>query len=347
MVEKMEGEKMRAMKSMIFPLILILLFSSNIAALAFEPFTGKETELIQKKIDDAYQEAEGKETKEEIWNDWKKEMVESEPRKKRLSLDFSPHKLNYFIINWPEATEDFQVKFQISAKYQVFEGNLNIFRRNYFPLYFAYSQKSFWDVGKYSMPFEENNYNPEAFFDYRLDYDILDRFKLRDVIVSPYEHESNGLDGVQSRSWNRYYVTFLFGLEPLERLKYTNALIKDKFSLYIKLWNAYSYSDQDDYLKATGRDGKFLDYAGRGEAGISIRELPILSSVKWLKNNQLDVKTRILRDWGKESYEVGYSQNIPSTNFFLYIQYWHGYNESLLRFAEHEKRMKAGPSFFF
>lgn len=334
---------MRGMKYIIFPLISILLLSSNIPVLAFEPFTDMETELIQKKIDDAYQEAEGKHTKEEIWDDWRKNMLESEPGKKRLSLDFSPHKLNYFITNGLPGDPAAQVKFQISAKYQVFEGNLKIFKRNYFPLHMAYTQKSFWNIGIPSAPFEENNYNPEVFLDYQVEGSGI----YLDHVVISGEHESNGRDGAESRSWNRLYVLLLFGIEAKDGLEEKGVLRKEKYSAYLKLWQAYGYEDQDDYLKSIGRNEKFLDYAGRGEVGFSIRELPYLSNIAWLKNNQLDFKTRIFRDWDKGSIEIGYHQNIPYTNFFLYLQYWDGYGESLQRFSSHDTKWKGGLSFFF
>lgn len=131
------------------------------------------------------------------------------PARKERGLDFEPHKLNYIIINEPFSANS-QVKFQISAKFRVFEGNFNYFRRNYFPLYVAYTQKSFWNVGKPSMPFEENNYNPEVFLDFRLDVKLTERFRLKNFVISPYEHESNGVDGPDSRSWNRSYILASF-----------------------------------------------------------------------------------------------------------------------------------------
>lgn len=331
---------MRGLKSTIFPLISILLFSSNIPALAFEPFTDKETEQIQKKIDDAYQEAEGKQTKEEIWDDWKKQMLESEPGKKRLSLDFSPHKLNYFITNGLPGDPDAQIKFQISAKY----GGIGTAEfRKYLPLYFSYTQKSFWNIGKPSAPFEENNYNPEVF----LDYQVKGSGIYLDHVVIGGEHESNGRDGAESRSWNRVYLQLSFGIEAGDGLEKKGILRKEKYSAYLKLWEAYGEEDQDDYLKSIGRNETFLDYAGRGEVGFSIRELPIISHFNLLKNNQLDFRTRIFRDWDKGSMEIGYHQNIPTTNFFLYLQYWDGYGESLQRFSVRDTKWKGGLSFFF
>ena len=108
----------------------------------------------------------------------------------------------------------------------------------------------------------------------------------------------------------------------------------------IKLWIAYNKSSQENYLESIGRGNEaFLDYAGWGEVSASLRDI-------LLPKNQIDFKTRIVHAWNRGSYEIGYHQNIPKTNFFLYAQYGYGYGESLLRFAELDRRFKIGLSFF-
>jgi len=252
----------------------------------------------------------------------------------RPGLYFTPHKLNYFILNGVPPNENAQVKFQISAKYQVVEWSDYHF-------YFAYTQKSFWDIGKPSMPFEENNYNPEVFISRAFDQPIRGNLELHEVAVGPIEHESNGLAGPDSRSWNRTYVASSFGLEPRKPLAETPALIRYRFLFSIKLWIPYDMGPENKYLDSIGKGNEnFLDYAGWGEVGINLRD------VLWSKN-QLDFTTRILNDWNKGGYEFGFHQNIPKTDFYLYAQYWYGYGESLLRFAESDRRFKVGFSFFF
>ncbi len=123
---------------------------------------------------------------------------------------------------------DAQVKFQISMKFRVLEPNLYVLKYNLFPAYVAYTQKSLWNVGQQSMPVEESNYNPEFFLDYPVNAVIIGRFKLRNMVISPIEHESNGLAGVQSRGWNRQYVLIKFGLESKEKLEVTNSFLSDK-----------------------------------------------------------------------------------------------------------------------
>ncbi len=256
----------------------------------------------------------------------------------------SAHKVNYFSVNhWP-GDNNAQVKFQISMKFRVLEPDLYVLKYNLFPAYFAYTQKSLWNVGQQSMPFEESNYNPEFFLDYPVNTVITGRLKLRNIVISPIEHESNGLTGVQSRSWNRQYVLVRFGLESKEKLAVTNSFLSDKASLYVKLWHASGYSDQDAYLRSIGNNSKFLDYMGYGEIGVSVRNF------LWggtLQDNQLDIKTPIFRDLNKDSYEIEFRQQLPNMNFALYLQYWYGYGETLLRFDQFGRRGFVGLSFSY
>ena len=146
---------------------------------------------------------------------------------KKSDRPVSAHKVNYFALNhWP-GENDAQIKFQISMKFRVLEPNLYILKYNLFPAYFAYTQKSLWNEGQESMPFEESNYNPEFFLDYPVNAAIIGRLRLRNVLLSPLEHESNGLDGVRSRSWNRQYVLIKFGFEAREKLDITNSFLSD------------------------------------------------------------------------------------------------------------------------
>ena len=257
----------------------------------------------------------------------------SETEEAKPGLVFEPHKLNYFVLNSVPPNENAQVKFQISSRFQVTEW------RDY-RLYFAYTQKSFWNIGKTSMPFEESNYNPELFISRPMDRPIHRNLKLHDLTFGLFEHESNGLSGIDSRSWNRSYVASSFGLESQKTLEETKPLIKHRFLMSIKLWIAYNKSSQEKYLESIGRGNEaFLDYAGWGEVRASLRDI-------FLPKNQVDFKTRIVPSWSHGSYEIGYHQNISTTNFFIYAQYWYGYGESLRRFAELDRRFKIGLSFF-
>ena len=256
----------------------------------------------------------------------------------------SAHKVNYFSLNhWP-AKSNAQVKFQISMKFRLLEPNLYILKYNLFPAYIAYSQKSLWNAGRHSLPFEESNYNPEFFLDYPVNAGLIGRLKLRNVILCPLEHESNGLSEGKSRSWNRQYVLIRFGYASRHKLAIPNSFISDKVSAYVKFWRASGYSGQDDYLKSVGDGGKFLDYMGQGESGISVRDFVWGGS---LKNHQLDIRTPLYRHERKKSYEFEFRQQLPHMNFAVFLQYWYGYGETLLRFDRFGRRSFAGLSFSY
>ena len=256
----------------------------------------------------------------------------------------SAHKINYFALDhWPVNSRA-QVKFQISMKFRVLEPNLYVLKYNLFPAYIGYTQKSLWNEGQSSRPFEESNYNPEFFLDYPANLISIGRFKMRSIVISPIEHESNGLDAVRSRSWNRQYIMVKFGLESKEKLEISNSFLADKALLYVKLWRASGYASQNDYLRSIGSNRKFLDYMGQGEVGLSVRNFLWGGS---LKNHQLDLRTPLYRYKRRPSYELEFRQQLPHMNFALYLQYWYGYGETLLRFDQFGRRGFAGLSFSY
>ncbi len=263
---------------------------------------------------------------------------------KKTDRPVSAHKVNYFSIDqWP-GNNHAQVKFQLSMKFRLLEPNLYVLKYNLFPAYIGYTQKSLWNEGRSSRPFEESNYNPEFFLDYPVKVKIAGRLWLRNVIICPIEHESNGLDAARSRSWNRQYIMIKLGVESREKLGIANSFLSDKAMLYVKLWQASGYSGQDDYLKSIGSGSRFLDYMGHGEAGISVRNFLWGGS---LKNHQLDIKTPIFRAGSKSSFEFQLRQQLPKMNFALFLQYWYGYGETLLRFDQFGRRGFAGLSFSY
>jgi phospholipase A1 len=115
---------------------------------------------------------------------------------------FGLYKDNYFIFG-PSVQEkpsrsNTNVKFQISIAQKLTKSTLPW--GTY--LYLFYSQKVFWNVLENSMPMTDLNFNPGIGLTKPLF--IKDRFigKLSMIL----EHESNGRDGDESRSWNK--VTF-------------------------------------------------------------------------------------------------------------------------------------------
>ncbi|RZA07279.1 MAG: hypothetical protein EOP11_08175 [Proteobacteria bacterium] len=99
---------------------------------------------------------------------------------------------SYALLGRPEQ------KLQLSLKAKVLDGA---------DFYVAYTQIMFWDLFKRkSAPFTDVNYNPEAFYRFKLGT-AGDLEEVRWIDVG-YEHESNGRDRADSRSWDRVYVLF-------------------------------------------------------------------------------------------------------------------------------------------
>jgi len=322
--------------------LAVLLFAVN--GNAGELLVRNTAEMASQQTDTLGQQQDVNNPENTLPTEQQQRSPQSEYFGKKTDRPVSTHKVNYFAINhWP-ANNNAQIKFQISMKFRILEPNLYVLKYNLFPAYFAYTQKSLWNVGQQSMPFEENNYNPEFFLDYPVNAVITGRLKLRNIVISPIEHESNGLAGVESRSWNRQYVLIKFGLESKEKLKVTNSFLSDKALLYVKLWHASGYADEDVYLQSIGSNDTFLDYMGHGEIGVSVRNFLWAGS---LRDHQLDIRTPIFRDKRKNSYAYEFRQQLPDTNFALYLQYWYGYGETLMRFDQFGHRGFVGLSFSY
>ena len=98
-------------------------------------------------------------------------------------------------------------KFQISLRYQLFDGHGKLASRLPWidDLYLSYSQTSLWDLGDLSKPFKDSSYRPRLFYS---NYDLARFFdgQLRVGVETGFGHESNGKEGEDSRSFNMLYV---------------------------------------------------------------------------------------------------------------------------------------------
>lgn len=100
-----------------------------------------------------------------------------------------------------------EVKFQFSLRVNLWPDIVS----DNTSLSFGYTQLSLFQAynGEASRPFRETNYSPEVWFDYLFQGDPAGLFEPR-VLRFGYQHESNGQQEPQSRSWDRLYVDFIF-----------------------------------------------------------------------------------------------------------------------------------------
>jgi phospholipase A1 len=204
-----------------------------------------------------------------------------------------------------------EVIFAISAKVQLFST----------PFYFAYSQKSFWQVydSAHSRPFRETDYNPELFYRWTPDPKVW-HYWGADVGV---EHESNGQDVPDSRSWNRVYVA------PFHA---------EGTSLwYIKAWYRIPEDKKKSPEDANGDDNPDIeDHYGYGE-------------VHWQQQiggrQVIHTMVRMNPETGHGALNINYTIPSRDGSLFYQVYLWQGYGESLLDYDRSITRIGVGVAF--
>lgn len=137
---------------------------------------------------------------------WRTALVDKPP-----PLAVSVYEPMYFLLG---GDGGFNAKFQLSFRYQLFDGRGPLASRlNWIDdLYVSFSQTSLWDLSELSKPFTDSSYRPRLFYaNYRLGT-FLDG-RLRFGLESGVGHESNGKEGDESRSYNMLYArpSLMFG----------------------------------------------------------------------------------------------------------------------------------------
>lgn len=201
--------------------------------------------------------------------------------------------------------------FQFSAKVQLWD---------YGPgaLYFAYSQKSFFQVYNTddSKPFRENNFNPEVFTRIPKPFDLLPNWSF-DMGA---EHESNGRDLPGSRSYNRIYF------QPWRA--------RGREVLQLKFWYRLPEERGRDATDPERDDNPDLsDYTGYSELRYR-RDFP------W-RNSLIDLTLRGNINTGRGAVQADYSVEIGPVGS-LFIRVFNGYGESLIDYNRSVTRLGIG-----
>lgn len=232
----------------------------------------------------------------------------------RRDFDLGPYfglyKDNYFIIGAPigyKATKyNSDVKFQISVSQRLTRATLPW--GTY--LYLFYTQKCFWNVFENSMPMTDLNFNPGIGWSKPLF--ARDRFIGKVTLI--LEHESNGRDGLQSRSWNKISLA-------------ANIIIDPTLTVHGKAWIP---------IIDGGQNKDILDYCGIYQVGTSFTTIN--------KRFGLSVLLTKRRGWNlnyNTTVELSY-RIFPRDNQFLFLQYYNGYGEGLLAFKEFHSMLRVG-----
>ncbi|WP_158654850.1 phospholipase A [Helicobacter mesocricetorum] len=230
-------------------------------------------------------------------------------------LGFEPDKFNYALpfnaTNNKETKQGKKVeaKFQISIKKRLYS---SLFIED-LDLYFAYTQRSFWQLydNENSRPFRESNYEPKLYLSYPIkDYPLF--FHRIDV---GYMHQSNGGDVLNSRSWDRLFIKGIYS--------------KNDFIMGLKMWYRIPENrDKDDNPDIT-------NYLGFGELFLGYLYSKHLFTFSIRNNLKYSNKGAVLVDYSYPIYK----------NLYFYLQYFNGYGESLRDYNNSINRVGIGVLF--
>ncbi|HBI57711.1 MAG: phospholipase A [Duncaniella sp.] len=223
---------------------------------------------------------------------------------------FGLYKDNYFIfgpaIGQRITKENTNIKFQISIAQRLTRSTLPL--GTY--LFLFYTQKCFWNVLENSMPMTDLNFNPGIGLTKPLF--VKNRFVGKVNLV--LEHESNGRDGIESRSWNKVSLGGSIMIDP-------------RITVHGKFWIPIVDGQNN-------RD--ILDYCGIYQVGTSFMS----TNSRWGASVILTKR----RGW-KQNYNTAleFSYRIfPRDNQYIFMQYYNGYGEGLLAYKEFHSQLRVG-----
>lgn len=231
---------------------------------------------------------------------------------------FGLYKDNYFSVGMPigpkPTAQNCDVKFQISLAIRLTKATLpwNTF------LFLMYTQKTFWNVFEESLPMRDLNFNPgigwsKPFFN-------KGRYVGKATLL--VEHESNGRDGLDSRSWNRVSLG-------------GSVLITEWLMVHAKTWIPIIDGSNN-------RD--ILDYCGIYSSGFMAYtpDKKFSLGVTLVKRRGWNLNFNTIAEFSWRVHE--------ESNLNLYAQYYNGYGEGLLDYKQFHSRFRVGivfkPAFF-
>lgn len=237
------------------------------------------------------------------------EQQESRLIDKPPPLAVSAYEPVYFILG---GDGGLNAKFQVSFRYQLFDGSGPLSQQLPWldDLYLSFSTTSLWDLSDTSKPFTDSSYRPRLFY---ANYDlarVLDG-QLRLGVETGFGHESNGKDGLDSRSFNMAYVrpTLTFG-NPDGLRAYLAPLIHN-----------YIAADENPDLK---------DYRGYVDWVFGVGSRGGLDFWATLRKGERS-------SYGSTELNLSYPLSKLSggdLTGWMILQYFGGYGESLLHYQE-------------
>lgn len=202
-----------------------------------------------------------------------------------------------------------EVKFQFSAKFNLVD---NLFGDAGGDLYFAYTQRSWWQAynADSSSPFRETNYEPEVFIDFDTRWSLLGWTNIYNRLG--LSHQSNGRSSEQSRSWNRVTLQSTF--------------LNDDWAVTVAPhWRIPESEEEDD-------NPDIHHYMGYGDVTVAHR---------FNTDQEVSMLVRGSPRDGNMGAQLDYSWPLFG-NVRGHVQYYSGYGDSLIDYDHRTQRLGIG-----
>jgi len=231
---------------------------------------------------------------------------------------FQLFKDNYFVVGTSvghkPTADNSDVKFQISFAQRLTRATLpwNTF------IFLSYSQKVMWSVFKNSMPMRDLNFNPAIGITKPL-YS-KDRYIGKASLM--LEHESNGRDSIQSRSWNKVSLS-------------ANIFVTDWMMVHGKAWIPIVDGQNN-------RD--IVKYCGWWQVGTELctRDRRFIWGLTLVKRGEWKPSFNMIFDFSWRMFK--------GANQYFFLQFYNGYGENLLDYNQFHRSLRLGivikPRFF-
>ncbi|MDE6564968.1 MAG: phospholipase A [Muribaculaceae bacterium] len=223
---------------------------------------------------------------------------------------FGLYKDNYFIFGpsvGPKANkQNTNIKFQISIAQRLTRSTLPW--GTY--LYLFYTQKCFWNVLENSMPMTDLNFNPGI----GITKPLFVKNRYIGKLTFMIEHESNGRDSIQSRSWNRVALA-------------ANVFVTKNLMVHGKIWAPIVDGENN-------RD--IVDYCGFWQTGFQVvsDDRRFSGGVTMVKRKGWNLNANVIVDL---SYRI-----FKRDNQYLFLQFYNGYGEGLLEYNKFHSQVRVG-----
>lgn len=223
---------------------------------------------------------------------------------------FGLYKDNYFIfgpsVNHTPSKENTNIKFQISIAQRLTRSTLPW--GTY--LYLFYTQKCFWNVLENSMPMTDLNFNPGI----GLTKPLFVKGRYIGKLTFLLEHESNGRDSIQSRSWNRAALA-------------ANIFVTKNLMVHGKIWVPI----------VDGVNNKdIVKYCGFWQVGFQALSdnRRFTGGITLVKRSGWNLNANVVLDL---AYRI-----FKKDNQYLFLQFYNGYGEGLLDYNKFHSQVRIG-----